>query len=166
MGYGPRFLHSTGQLHKGDAGRGLFIQFTADDPRDAPIPDELGRPESALTFGILKQAQVFGDRQALLNAGRRAIRIHLRAGIRRTAYRRLTATPVTPRRENAMIPGTLNRLQHEKSPYLLQHAANPVDWYPWGEEAFARAKTGGQARLPVDRLFHLPLVPCHGPRIL
>ena len=39
-----------------------------------------------------------------------------------------------------MIPGTLNRLQHEKSPYLLQHAENPVDWYPWGEEAFARAK--------------------------
>jgi hypothetical protein len=77
VGYGPRFLHSTGQLHKGDAGRGLFIQLTADDPRDVPIPDELGRPESALTFGVLKQAQVFGDRQALLNAGRRAIRIHL-----------------------------------------------------------------------------------------
>ena len=77
VGYGPRFLHSTGQLHKGDAGRGLFIQLTADDPLDAPIPDELGRPESALTFGVLKQAQVFGDRQALLNAGRRALRIHL-----------------------------------------------------------------------------------------
>ena len=39
-----------------------------------------------------------------------------------------------------MIPRTPNRLQHEKSPYLLQHAENPVDWYPWGEEAFARAK--------------------------
>ncbi|MCX5837818.1 MAG: thioredoxin domain-containing protein [Deltaproteobacteria bacterium] len=39
-----------------------------------------------------------------------------------------------------MIPGTLNRLQHEKSPYLLQHAENPVDWHPWGEEAFTRAK--------------------------
>jgi len=79
VGYGPRFLHSTGQLHKGDAGRGLFIQFTADDPREAPIPDEMGRPESALTFGVLKQAQVFGDRQALINAGRRVIRIHLHA---------------------------------------------------------------------------------------
>jgi uncharacterized protein YyaL (SSP411 family) len=40
-----------------------------------------------------------------------------------------------------MIPSALNRLQLEKSPYLLQHAANPVDWYPWGEEAFSRAKT-------------------------
>ena len=77
VGYGPRFLHSTGQLHKGDGGYGLFIQFTADDPCDAPIPDEIGRPESTLTFGLLKQAQAFGDRQALLSAGRRAIRIHL-----------------------------------------------------------------------------------------
>jgi len=42
---------------------------------------------------------------------------------------------------NAMTPSALNRLQHQKSPYLLQHAANPVDWYPWGEEAFSRAKT-------------------------
>jgi len=77
VGYGPRFLHSTGQLHKGGAGCGLFIQLTADDPRDAPVPDEMGRPESALTFGVLKQAQVFGDGQALINAGRRVIRIHL-----------------------------------------------------------------------------------------
>ena len=44
VGYGPRFLHSTGQLHKGDAGNGLFIQFTADSPQDAPIPDEAGSP--------------------------------------------------------------------------------------------------------------------------
>ncbi|MCX5819627.1 MAG: glucose-6-phosphate isomerase [Deltaproteobacteria bacterium] len=91
VGYGPRFLHSTGQLHKGDAGYGLFIQFTADDPRDAPIPDELGRPESSLTFGILKQAQVLGDRQALLNAGRRAIRIHLHGNLTE-GISRLTAT--------------------------------------------------------------------------
>ncbi len=77
VGYGPRFLHSTGQLHKGDAGRGLFIQLTADDPRDAPIPDEIGSPEASLTFGVLKTAQVFGDRQALIDAGRRVIRFHL-----------------------------------------------------------------------------------------
>ncbi|MCE9626906.1 MAG: thioredoxin domain-containing protein, partial [Candidatus Eisenbacteria bacterium] len=38
-------------------------------------------------------------------------------------------------------PGTPNRLAREKSPYLLQHAMNPVDWYPWGDEAFARART-------------------------
>ena len=42
FGFGPRYLHSTGQLHKGDAGNGLFIQLTADDERDAPIPDEAG----------------------------------------------------------------------------------------------------------------------------
>lgn len=77
VGYGPRFLHSTGQLHKGDAGHGLFIQFTADDPQDAPIPDEAGAPASSITFGVLKAAQAMGDRQALLNAGRRVIHFHL-----------------------------------------------------------------------------------------
>ncbi len=77
VGYGPRFLHSTGQLYKGDAGRGLFIQFTADDRHDAPIPDEAGSPASSITFGVLKTAQALGDYQALLDAGRRVIRFHL-----------------------------------------------------------------------------------------
>jgi transaldolase/glucose-6-phosphate isomerase len=76
-GYGPRFLHSTGQLHKGDAGNGLFIQLTADDARDADIPDEAGSPHSSITFGVFKKAQVEGDQQALLKAGRRVIRFHL-----------------------------------------------------------------------------------------
>ncbi len=77
VGYGPRFLHSTGQLHKGDRGNGLFIQFTADDAQDVPIPDEAGAPASSITFGVLKAAQALGDRQALLDAGRRVIRFHL-----------------------------------------------------------------------------------------
>jgi transaldolase/glucose-6-phosphate isomerase len=77
VGYGPRFLHSTGQLHKGDGGNGLFIQFTADDARDAPIPDEAGSPASTMSFGVLKMAQVLGDKQALQAAGRRVIRFHL-----------------------------------------------------------------------------------------
>jgi hypothetical protein len=81
VGYGPRFLHSTGQLHKGDGGNGLFIQFTADDARDAPIPDEAGSPDSAITFGVLKMAQTLGDKQALLAAGRRVIRFHLGSDI-------------------------------------------------------------------------------------
>jgi glucose-6-phosphate isomerase len=89
VGYGPRFLHSTGQLHKGDAGKGLFIQLTADDPRDAPIPDALGVPAASLTFGVLKAAQAFGDRQALIAKGRSVIRFHLHAdpagGIRHLA---------------------------------------------------------------------------------
>ena len=77
VGYGPRFLHSTGQLHKGDAGHGLFIQFTADDPCDLPIPDEAGSPASAITFGVLEMSLALGDRQALLAARRRVIRFHL-----------------------------------------------------------------------------------------
>ena len=81
MGYGPRYLHSTGQLHKGDAGRGLFIQITADDPRDVLIPDEAGSPDSSITFGTLKIAQALGDRQALLDSGRQVIRFHLGADV-------------------------------------------------------------------------------------
>ncbi|MDZ7362772.1 MAG: glucose-6-phosphate isomerase [candidate division KSB1 bacterium] len=77
VGYGPRFLHSTGQLHKGDAGNGLFIQFTSDPMQDAAIPDEAGEARSSMTFGVLKLAQALGDRQALLNTGRRVIRFHL-----------------------------------------------------------------------------------------
>jgi len=77
VGYGPRFLHSTGQLHKGDAGHGLFIQLTADDAQDAPIPEAAGSTASSISFGVLKAAQSLGDRQALLDAGRRVIRFHL-----------------------------------------------------------------------------------------
>lgn len=77
LGYGPRFLHSTGQLHKGDAGKGLFIQFTADMAEDVAIPDEAGEDASAMSFGTLKNAQALGDRQALLDANRHVIRFHL-----------------------------------------------------------------------------------------
>lgn len=77
VGYGPRFLHSTGQLHKGDAGNGLFIQFTSDPRQDLPIPDEAGGAGSAMTFGVLKLAQALGDEKALRNAGRHVIRFHL-----------------------------------------------------------------------------------------
>ena len=57
-----------------------------------------------------------------------------------------------------------NRLSSETSPYLLQHAENPVDWYPWGPEAFERARCGGQAGARLDRLRRVPLVPRHGAR--
>lgn len=77
LGYGPRYLHSTGQLHKGDAGDGLFIQLTVDDTENVPIPDEPGSPASSMTFGTLKTAQALGDRWALLENGRRVIRFHL-----------------------------------------------------------------------------------------
>ena len=81
LGFGPRFLHSTGQLHKGDAGRGLFIQLTADSAEDAPIPNQAGASDSNITFGVLAQAQALGDRQALVNRGRAVLRIHLGADI-------------------------------------------------------------------------------------
>ncbi len=81
LGYGPRFLHSTGQLHKGDGGGGLFIQLTAPDRRDAMIPERAGGADSPLSFATLKLAQVLGDRQALLDAKRRVICLQLEGDI-------------------------------------------------------------------------------------
>jgi glucose-6-phosphate isomerase len=77
LGHGPRYLHSTGQLHKGDAGHGLFIQIAAGDSEDIGIPDDLGSSASSITFSLLKQAEAIGDNQALVEAGRRIIRFHL-----------------------------------------------------------------------------------------
>ncbi len=76
--YGPRYLHSTGQLHKGDAGRGLFVQFVSHHPElEAPIPDAPDDASSSITFGVLKLAQALGDYQALVEAGRRVVRFDL-----------------------------------------------------------------------------------------
>ena len=80
-GYGPRFLHSTGQLHKGDAGKGLFVQITCDDAIDLDIPDEAEADSSSMSFGVLIKAQAMGDAEALIQGGRRVIRLHLGAGI-------------------------------------------------------------------------------------
>jgi glucose-6-phosphate isomerase len=77
LGFGPRFLHSTGQLHKGDAGKGLFIQITCNDVFDLAIPDEAASESSSMTFGILKAAQAMGDGEALKAAGRQFIRLHI-----------------------------------------------------------------------------------------
>jgi transaldolase/glucose-6-phosphate isomerase len=77
LGYGPRFLHSTGQLHKGDAGKGLFIQLTNTINGDVIIPDEAGKKSGSVHFGTLKAAQVLGDFDALKNAGRKVIRLDL-----------------------------------------------------------------------------------------
>ena len=71
VGYGPRYLHSTGQLHKGGPNTGVFLQIVGDDPKDIPIPGE------RLSFGVLKQAQALGDFQALRNHGRRVLRVQL-----------------------------------------------------------------------------------------
>lgn len=73
LGFGPRFLHSTGQLHKGGANNGLFLQITQDDEEDLAIPGK------EYSFGILARAQAQGDLEALMARDRRAIRIHLKA---------------------------------------------------------------------------------------
>jgi len=70
VGYGPRFLHSTGQLHKGDAGRGRFIQLVSPDMPSVPIPDGTDGTASSLSFAGLIVSQAHGDRRALAAAGR------------------------------------------------------------------------------------------------
>ena len=79
VGFGPRFLHSTGQLHKGDRGNGLFIQIISTNAEDLGIPDEAGSEQASISFGILKSAQALGDRQALVDVSRRVLRIHLKS---------------------------------------------------------------------------------------
>jgi hypothetical protein len=74
LGFGPRFLHSTGQLHKGDGGNGLFVQMLSAPPQeDVAIPLEAGKVESEIGFGVLKRAQALGDAGALREVGRRVV---------------------------------------------------------------------------------------------
>ena len=84
VGYGPRFLHSTGQLHKGDHGNGLFLQLTGDPREELGIPDDPGGAQSNMGFGTLIEAQGMGDRQALLDAGRSVLRLHLGKRVNQT----------------------------------------------------------------------------------
>jgi transaldolase/glucose-6-phosphate isomerase len=71
VGFGPRYLHSTGQAYKGGPNSGVFVQITCDDTDDLPVP---GRRYS---FGVVKSAQALGDFQVLRERGRRALRVHL-----------------------------------------------------------------------------------------
>ena len=71
LGFGPRFLHSTGQAYKGGPNSGVFLQITCDDAVDLPVPGQ------KYTFGVVKAAQARGDFQVLADRGRRALRVHL-----------------------------------------------------------------------------------------
>lgn len=71
LGFGPRFLHSTGQAYKGGPNSGVFLQITCDDTVELPVPGQ------KYTFGVVKAAQARGDFQVLAERGRRALRVHL-----------------------------------------------------------------------------------------
>ena len=75
LGFGPRFLHSTGQAYKGGPGSGVFLQITCDDAQDLPVPGQ------SYTFGVVKAAQARGDFEVLAERGRRALRVHLGADV-------------------------------------------------------------------------------------
>jgi transaldolase / glucose-6-phosphate isomerase len=71
LGFGPRFLHSTGQAYKGGPNTGVFLQVTCDDATDLPVPGQ------KYSFGVVKAAQARGDFQVLVERDRRALRVHL-----------------------------------------------------------------------------------------
>ena len=71
LGFGPRFLHSTGQAYKGGGNNGVFLQITSDDLADIPVPGQ------KYSFGVVKAAQSRGDFQVLIDRGRRALRVHI-----------------------------------------------------------------------------------------
>ncbi len=74
--FGPRFLHSTGQAYKGGPDSGVFLQITADDEKDLPIPGQKA------SFGVVKAAQARGDFDVLTERGRRALRVHLKGKLK------------------------------------------------------------------------------------
>jgi transaldolase/glucose-6-phosphate isomerase len=76
IGFGPRFLHSTGQAYKGGGNNGVFLQITSDDATDFPVPNQ------KYTFGAVKAAQARGDFQVLVDRNRRALRVHLGKNVR------------------------------------------------------------------------------------
>jgi glucose-6-phosphate isomerase len=76
LGFGPRFLHSTGQAYKGGPNSGVFLQITCEDATDLPVPGQ------RYTFGVVKAAQARGDFQVLASRGRRVLRIHLGADVK------------------------------------------------------------------------------------
>jgi transaldolase/glucose-6-phosphate isomerase len=76
LGFGPRFLHSTGQAYKGGPNSGVFLQITCDDAKDIPVPQQ------KYTFGVVKAAQARGDFAVLAERNRRALRVHLGADVK------------------------------------------------------------------------------------
>ena len=79
VGFGPRYLHSTGQAHKGGPNSGVFLVITCDDPEDLPVPGQ------RYSFGIIKRLQARGDFEVLASRGRRVLHVHLQnldAGLR------------------------------------------------------------------------------------
>ncbi len=72
VGFGPRYLHSTGQAHKGGPNSGVFLMITCDDPQDLPVPGQ------RYTFGTIKRLQAVGDCEVLAARGRRVLRVHLK----------------------------------------------------------------------------------------
>ena len=131
LGFGPRFLHSTGQAYKGGPNSGVFLQITCDDAVELPVPGQ------KYTFGIVKAAQARGDFQVLAERGRRALRVHLGSNLKagwqrcRQPFKRLCSFSRD------------NYCEARKARDIRQDAGNTVrskrcNWEWWDSAAWAR----------------------------
>ena len=121
LGYGPRFLHSTGQLHKGGANTGVFLQLTADAPQDLPVPGE------SYTFATLRDAQALGDLQVLKRRGRRVLRVHLGADIDAALDALADVLEAAPAASAVTAPATAHRA-HRPDGAPCSKPASPLTW--------------------------------------
>src|SRR5262249_6918285 len=125
LGFGPRFLHSTGQAYKGGPNSGVFLQVTCDDAADLNVPGQ------RYTFGVVKAAQARGDFQVLSERGRRALRVHLGKDV---AAGLQHARP--PRQGRRGVAGDAGQRRRKSTQRLgdLQHATRDDRPRPHGRE--------------------------------
>jgi transaldolase/glucose-6-phosphate isomerase len=163
LGFGPRFLHSTGQAYKGGPATGLFLQVTCDDARDLPVPDQ------RYTFGVVKSAQARGDFTVLAERGRRALRVHLGADVAddldllRRAVRAALSGPVsTSARRHPLAMIGLGRMGANMARRLLRAGHEVVACDATREPVDALARDGAKAAYTLaEAIRQMP-----GPRIL
>ena len=134
--FGPRFLHSTGQAYKGGPDSGVFLQITADDARDLPVPGQKA------SFGIIKAAQARGDFDVLTERGRRALRVHLKgdldAGAGRAGCRDIGST---------QLGNSANAAWHDRPrPDGRQHRPPADEERPHGGGVRQGSQSGRSAR--------------------
>jgi transaldolase/glucose-6-phosphate isomerase len=112
LGFGPRFLHSTGQAYKGGPNSGVFLQITADEPADLAIPGH------AASFGVIEAAQARGDFEVLAQRGRRTMRVHLKGD---------------PDRMLTVLGAAVERALNEDT----RCRSESLDWGAWAATSFA-----------------------------
>ena len=150
LGFGPRFLHSTGQAYKGGPDSGVFLQITSDDAEDLAIPAHRA------TFGIVKAAQARGDFEVLAERGRRALRIHLKgdvdAGLRALDTRGAARVEIIGVVAMQIGMVGLGRMGGNIARRLMQHGHEAVVYDRDAKAVAALSKDGASGASGLDKL--------------